>query len=174
MLETHTQDMQKETYAPIALTSAQIAFALGNVVIYAGSADDEHNAHLAHGYACCIDADGAVRIYIDAQHAAALVTDIRCNGHVAVAFAHPGSEQALQLKAIDAEIIAADETATAAISHYCERLVAHIHSLGFDEAMLRAFLEAPAEAVALRFKPYIAFDQTPGPNAGAKIEVIAC
>lgn len=154
---------------PMALSADQIAFIQGNVTMYVAATGADLSPQVARATGCRIDAKtNRVTIFLSAARAGALIAAVRSHRTLAAVFSQPGTHQALQLKTRDAEIISIQRDDGLLITEYRERLIAHISPLGFTPDMLRAFFGIPmSDAIALQFTPYAAFDQTPGPNAGA-------
>jgi len=153
------------------LSAAQIAFIQGNVTMYAATAGDGAHPHVTRATGARVDTDShAVTVFVSATEAGALLADVRAGGALAVVFCEPGSEKAIQLKSDGADILQLQRDDPQLIADYCERLIRHIVPLGFSPQMLRSFFARPlGDAIALRFLPCAAFDQTPGPNAGAAL-----
>lgn len=159
---------------PILLSRDQVAFLQGNVVIYASSTGIGCQTNLVRSSGCRVDIDGSITVFVCAAQAGGLLADVRANRALAIVFCEPRTDRALQLKTRDAETAAVSRDDYRLLSDYHERIVALISPSGFDPAMLRTFFKPPlSDAVALRFKPYAVFDQTPGPNAGAQVAVVA-
>jgi len=79
--------------------------------------------------------------------------------------------RSLQLKAVDAQILAADCADYARISAYQDGFVRKTVSVGYEEAVMRRTVQLRlADLVAIRFTPGPLFMQTPGPGAGAQIK----
>lgn len=155
---------------PLTLTPAHLEFVQSVVIIYIASSGADRRASLAHGYACRVDDTHRFLVHVDPA-ATALLRDIRAHRSVAVSFAQPGTHRALQFKATDAEVIDANLHSAELVRGYCEALVARILPRGFPEAMLRAYFAPPEILLGIRFTPYVAFDQTPGPAA---VEIAQC
>lgn len=170
-----TSRAAKKLRVPKVLGAEHIAFIQGNVTMYAAAAGADLTPQIARASGCRVDADGQrVTIFLNASRAAAMLTAVRSQRTLAVVFSQPGNHKALQLKANDVEIIGLQRDDATLIANYCERMIAHIAPLGFSAEMLRVFFATPiSDAVALQFIPHAAFDQTPGPNAGAALALPA-
>ncbi len=161
--------------ASIALSAEQIAFIRGNVTIYAAATGTDLSPQIARAAGCRVDVkNNLVTIFLSAARAAALLEAVRAHRTLAVVFSLPGNHKAIQLKTRDAGIVHLQRDDAILIANYCERMIAHITPLGFAPDMLRVFFSIPvSDAVALQFTPDTAFDQTPGPNAGAALAMPA-
>ena len=57
------------------------------------------------------------------------------------------------------------------LEEHCETFVAEVCSLGYTEALIRAYLWFdPQDICAVKFTPKEAFVQTPGPRAGEPLK----
>lgn len=159
------------TTSPIILSPAQIAFIEGNVTMYAATAGDNVQPHVAKLCGIRVDpSTSTITTFLNAHNAGALLADIRAGHAIAVVFCEPGSEKAIQLKSERAEIAPLQRDDQQLMADYRERLIRHITPLGFSADMLGCFFASPlSEAVALQFIPSAAFDQTPGPKAGTAL-----
>jgi hypothetical protein len=88
---------------------------------------------------------------------------------ISATFTLPKTHRTLQFKGNDARIAPLDEHDRAAIDAYRTSFAAVICPLGFADRFAQAFLATPADEVAIEFTPAEAFQQTPGPAAGARI-----
>lgn len=156
---------------PIELSAAQIAFIEGNVTIYAAAVGADLSPQVARAIGCRIDAaNKRITIFLSTARAGALIAAVRAHRTLAVVFAQPGTHEAIQLKTHDANIVNLERDDPMLIANYRERMVAHISPIGFAGDMLCAFFGISiSDAIALQFTPSAAFDQTPGPNAGAEL-----
>ena len=92
---------------------------------------------------------------------------------MAVVFTHPASNRALQLKALHARTRNADATDQVVLARYLAAMEKEIAEVGFPPVLTRAMLAHDiADVVAVEFDPSEAFDQTPGPKAGAPLEAV--
>jgi hypothetical protein len=159
----------------IALSAEQIAFIQGNVTIYAAATGADLSPQIARAAGCRVDAQSRqITIFVGAARADAMLVAMRAQHSLAVVFSQPGNHKAIQLKTYNADIVNLHRDDSVLIADYCERMIAHITPLGFSPDMLRAFFSIPiSDAVALQFIPSAAFDQTPGPNAGASLAISA-
>jgi len=120
-----------------------------------------------------ITPDGrSVTVYLSRPQSRQLLQDIASTGRVAVVFSEPASHRTLQLKASQARIRCAEAHDEAALAHYLASMEHEIEAVGFSPAFTRAMLAYRLdEVVAVSFAPSQAFDQTPGPRAGAALPV---
>ena len=85
-------------------------------------------------------------------------------------FSLPSSHRTLQLKGPAAQIDPLEPGDPERLRRYAGALVADVCPLGYREALVRAIVAGePEDFVAVSFTPRAAFDQTPGPRAGAPL-----
>ena len=110
------------------------------------------------------------QVSLIALQAGALLADLRANRRLAVAFCRPTTDQTLQIKAFDAQVVALVRDDYCTLAEHANQLVAELAPIGFPEAIIRPLFScSPSDAVAVNFSPSAVFDQTPGPNAGARV-----
>lgn len=167
--------MNRSTAAPprptVALTPEQAAFIQGSVSIVAASTGADKVNQLSKVFGCRVSADGrSVTIVLSALQSGAVLADLRANRKLAVVFCRPSTDQTLQIKTFDAEVVALARDDYSAMNEHTGRMIAEITPMGFSEAIARALFScSTSDAVAVRFSPAAVFDQTPGPNAGARV-----
>jgi hypothetical protein len=147
------------------------AFILGGVSIIAAASDGANVPSVERAIGCKLSANRRrVTIFVAAASAHALLADIRRSGRIAVAFSHPPTHRALQLKGDDAAIVRVLPADRRLIAAYADAFAAAIVSIGHADQLARATLACPPdEVVAVAFTPGAAFVQTPGPRAGAPL-----
>ena len=127
---------------------------------------------LARAFGCRVSPDRRqVIIFLSVQRSEQLLKDMRATGAVAAVFTQPTTHQAIQLKGSDAAIMPLGEGDRALMRAYGAGFVEEIRTLGYRDPFASAMMMAVAEeAVGIRFTPTSAFDQTPGPKAGRRLE----
>jgi hypothetical protein len=118
-----------------------------------------------------ISADGReVTVYLRRSQSEQLLRDIGQSGEIAVVFSVPSTHQTLQLKARQATQRPAHEGDLPALQAYLRSMVEEVGRVGYGPRYVAAMLAAPLhDVVAVSFTPTSAFDQTPGPRAGAAL-----
>lgn len=161
----------KHAAAPV-LSPQHAAFLQSGVSIIAASRNAANIPSVVRCLGCRVGADdGTVLLLLAASQGEALLTDIRACGAIAVVFSNPASHQTLQLKASDAAVVTVTAEDMTVVEAYRQRMLVELDRVGFGETFARAFFESrPEDLVGIRFTPEAAFDQTPGPRAGAKLE----
>lgn len=118
-----------------------------------------------------ISADGQeVTVYLRPSQSEQLLNDIQATGHIAVVFSEPYSHRTLQVKATRAQLRPVKPEDQAVLQRYLAAMQLAVGRVGYGPDFVTAMLEAPPDdLVAIEFTPESAFDQTPGPRAGAPL-----
>jgi hypothetical protein len=99
-----------------------------------------------------------------------LVAALRESRAIAAVFSEPATHRTIQLKGTDAalEPLATGDAELSAL--WADGFVAALAPYGIAEPLVRALLWCePAAMIAVSFSPCAAFQQTPGPRAGAPL-----
>lgn len=153
------------------LDATQAEFIQARVSISIGARGADNSPSITRGLGVRVSADRRrVTVLVPAQASWQVLEDLRDNGMIAAVFTRPSTHQTLQLKGVDAEVLAAvaeDRTVCAA---WQESFVAELLALGYEERFARGvFAGLSDELVAVCFTPDAAFEQTPGPSAGQRL-----
>lgn len=141
-----------------------------------GACDRDRRPSVCRALAASLLPDGRVRVLLSGDAGSQLLDAIRETGQVAALMISPESNRTLHLKGRDAVVEPADVAAAAALLD--ERRAALAHSLradGFppDSPILVAWYTVrDGDLHAISFTPWGAWDQTPGPGAGAAVELL--
>lgn len=106
-----------------------------------------------------------IDVCVGREPARRLVAALGEHKAMALSVANVTTYQALQLKGTCLEIGVADEADRARVRTHGEAFVAGVMRVGISEQAARGLLVT--DVIRLRFAPYVLFDQTPGPDAGA-------
>ncbi len=144
----------------------------GGVSISVASCDRDGMPQLVRAIGCRVSDDGRrVTVFVPEAKSQAVQRDIFATGAIAVAFTQPTTHRTMQLKSRDARVSALQPDDAPLVDAYRDAFVAEVLMMGHQEPMVRALLACPPEElVALSFCPSEAYSQTPGPNAGKKLE----
>ncbi|TCT22571.1 hypothetical protein EDC34_107123 [Thermomonas haemolytica] len=157
--------------APDWLDADRAAFMQAAVSMSLGARDAALRPSVTRGVGCRVLADGEVRVFVNAALAGPLADDVATNGQVAVVFSDIVSHRTLQVKATDARVQALDAEDHAAVDAYVRAFGATVVGYGYPEAIPLAILHAPPEdRIAIVCHPREGFEQTPGPQAGQRLE----
>jgi hypothetical protein len=113
-----------------------------------------------------------VTVFLSVQRAEQLLKDLRAGGAVAVVFTRPTTHQTIQLKGNEAAIVPLVDGDRELMRAYGSGFLEEIRAIGYRDPFASAMMMAVAEeAVGVRFTPTAAFEQTPGPQAGQRLDV---
>lgn len=111
-----------------------------------------------------------ITVYLARSQSRQLLQDIAATGWVTVVFSQPASHRTVQLKSRQAQLRAANAADVPVLARYLESMEYEIQRVGYPAPMTRAMLAHQLDdLVAVSFTPELAFDQTPGPQAGAAL-----
>jgi hypothetical protein len=155
------------------LIDAQRAqFVSGGVSIIAASRGPDNWPAVARAAGSRVSSDGRrITLFVAASQGPALLQAVRATGAISAVFSQPSTHRTIQMKGDDAAVGALESGDLDLIGRYADAFVAEVCPLGYTEALVRALIWAPDEDfVAVCFTPTSAFDQTPGPRAGTRLE----
>lgn len=156
----------------LILSDEQVRFIESGVSISAASRDVRRVPSVSKAVGCRVAADRRqVTVLVDATQAGQLLQDVAACGALAVVFSLPSSHRTLQLKGRDARLVplAAGDAELAA--RHREAFAEDLLPLGYALPFARATHDFQAERLqALCFTLSDLFEQTPGPNAGMRLE----
>ncbi len=155
--------LDESTAAFIASPATSIAIA---------SRDADGWPALFKAVACRVADDrSSVTLYVDGGVARDVLRALRDGSPVAAVFSEPATHRTLQIKGERATIGPAGPGDREFAHAQFEAVVAHIAALDYPEDGVRCYFHYEPDAlVAVTFAPTAAFEQTPGPGAGAKLE----
>jgi len=108
-------------------------------------------------------------IFVPTEVGARAVANLRANGRLAVGISRAFDNNAFQLKGRALEIRDATESERAVVERYLAALVESLYLIGLPRGLVKRLRVWPACAV--RFQVEEMFLQTPGPNAGKRLEL---
>jgi hypothetical protein len=112
----------------------------------------------------------SITVYLVRAQSRQLLQDIAATGHVAAVFSEPATHRTVQVKSSQARIRQADANDQPVLARYLASMEREIQRVGYAPPMTRAMLAHRVDdLVAVSFEPQQAFDQTPGPRAGARL-----
>ena len=155
----------------VLLDRDRIALVAKGVSAIVASRDAALRPSIMRAVGSHISADGQeVTVYLRRSQSEQLLRDIAQTGEIAVVFSEPSSHQTLQLKARQATQRPATADDLPVLQAYQRSMVQEVGRVGYGPRYVAAMLAAPlADVVAVSFVPTSAFDQTPGPRAGAAL-----
>lgn len=140
-----------------------------------GSADASGRPSICRGLATRIETDGSISVAFARPAGPEVAEAIGQTGQVSVVWARPTTHRTLHLKGRDGRIVPADADLVAHTHAHMERFALEIAPLGFarEQIALTWYAVSPGDLVAVRFSIAGAWNQTPGPGAGAPIDLLA-
>jgi len=141
------------------------------VSVIAGSCDAQGRPSVMRALGSLIDNGGrTVTVFLSRRQSRQLLLDVQSSGRIAVVFSQPSSHRTVQLKATGVAIRNAREDDLPVLERYLESMEYEIAQVGHPPRVTRAMLAWHLDdLVAVSFEPSQAFDQTPGPRAGAAL-----
>lgn len=119
-------------------------------------------------------ADGRIEALLCPHFGAQLLVAVAATRQIALVASSPGRSRTLHLKGRDAERFAPDAALEPMYERCRDRFADQIVAQGFSRGhVLGTVYRTPFMGLAgLRFTPYGAWDQTPGPGAGQVVELL--
>jgi len=148
-----------------------IAMVEGGVSTIVSSCDARLRPSIMRAVGSTITPDGRqVTVYLSRRQSRQLLLDVATNGRIAVVFSVPFSHRTLQVKGQGARIRPVQPADEPVLQRYLSAMEFEVGRVGFDARFTRAMLAFDlTDVVAIDFQPGEAFDQTPGPRAGAAL-----
>lgn len=156
--------------APPLIGPEQVALMTGQVSIIVASRDARLQPHLMRAAGCRVAPDlRRVTLLVPEASGRALLDDLRTCGRLAVVFTQPSTNRTLQLKGDDAVVAPCGPDDAALAAQYLRGFVDEVGQLGFPALVAHTIVGQGEPQVAVHFSIAAAFDQTPGPTAGAAL-----
>ncbi len=152
-----------------------LPFLGGGISISLAAADAHGIATLCRVLGCRFDDGGrTLNLFVDLDQAAEALACIEANGRVAVTFSHPVSHRTMQFKGRGACVTQPGAEDLALCRAHTRDFSRSLEPFGWSYEYVDTLLDVREGRVrCVRFSPEAAFEQTPGPQAGARIQVAA-
>ncbi len=159
------------TGRPGLLSAEHVALIAGGVSAIVASRNARHQASLMRAVGASITPQGdRITVYLNRSACSQLLADLQEVGHIAVVFSEPSSHRTVQVKASQVQMRTAQATDHELLQRYLAAMEIQLQHIGFGPHYTRAMLaHRPEDVVAVSFSPEQAYDQTPGPRAGANL-----
>lgn len=146
-------------------------FLQGGVSIVVASAGPRNRPTIGRAAGCRVAPDrSTVSLFLAASQTAAVLESFRAGGGIAAVFSQPSTHRTYQLKGPAPFVGPLQPGDAGRIEAYLQAFCAEVARLGYRSEAIRAVVwSAPEDFVAVSFAPVQAFDQTPGPKAGAPL-----
>jgi hypothetical protein len=154
------------------IDAAQAAFIQGGVSICAASCGARPFPSVCRVLACSVAADRRrLTVMVARSCARELLDDVAHSGRIAVVFSQPSTNRTIQIKGDSACVAVPDARLLAAVRAHRDAFVDEVAPLGFSAPLVHSLLDFPDDdIVSLSFAPTAAYDQSPGPRAGAPLK----
>lgn len=151
-----------------------LAFLQRGLSLYAGSVDADRRPQVARALAVRPLPGPQLAIAVPVEPAASLLAGIEATGHVALVLCQPTTHFTVQVKGRDACIEPLAPAEWPELDRNHQAFAAEIRPFGFDAEFAAAWFSVvgngPDTLRVVRFTPTGAWNQTPGPGAGAAME----
>ena len=139
------------------------------VSVNVASRDQALRPSLMRAVDSSVTPDGcSITVYLSRRQAGQLLQDVAATGHIAAVYSEPASHRTVQVKASRAVLRDAEAADQPVLDRYLASMEHEIQRVGHAPALTRAMLaHRLGDLVAITFEPEQAFNQTPGPKAGA-------
>jgi hypothetical protein len=141
------------------------------ISITAASRDARNVPRIGRCLGCRISVDRQkVTVFVASLQYRAFIEALAASRLIAVVFSLPSTHRALQLKGSDAAVGPLATEDGALVAHHLDNFVEELALLGYSREVVSGchWCDA-AELLAVSFTPTAAFEQTPGPGAGAPL-----
>lgn len=155
----------------LQLDSDHAAFIQGAVSVVVSTCNPQRVPDVLRGCGCRVSRDRRrVTVLFEAARAGAVLENIAANGMIAVVFSQPSTHRTIQLKGSDARVVRAMGADRAIAQQHLHAWVQDLQLIGYGTEFARAVRGEPQHLVAVAFTLASAFQQTPGPAAGQRLQ----
>lgn len=141
----------------------------GGVSILVGTCDAETRPDVARGVGASVSRDRTeITIYLHETWGARALANLRARGEIAVGFSRPLDAFAMQLKGRCTRFLAPSEGDRSVVDRYHATYGEQLYMTGFPRSITKRFIFWPAVGVTFAVRDI--FVQTPGPDAGKRLE----
>lgn len=165
--------MQKSSAAThCRIDEATAAFVQHFVSINIATCDAHNRPAVARAAGCRVGEDGnSLTLFLTSECNQPLLDNLRSNGQLAAVFSRPATHQTIQFKGNDAVVVPLTADDREAMRLYRESFMQELRGLGYPSSFCEAIISPLNDKyLAIRFTPEHAYSQTPGPNAGKKLQ----
>ena len=167
-------DTLLRSFGLASLSAEMIEFLTTGVTHQVGACDRDGRPSICRALAATVDEQGRVVVLLSGQAGFEVLAAIRDTGRISAVFASPRNFSALHIKGEDAVVAHAGEVWHGLLHERRQAFHAQLVPYGFPEEFTSAWYTVPDEdLVYVRFTPFAAWNQTPGPGAGSAVELAA-
>jgi hypothetical protein len=148
-----------------------VALIARGVSCIVASRDEQLRPSVVRAVGSRISADGQeITVFLSRPQSRRLLQDLAAGGPVAAVFSQPTTHRTVQVKASQAAQRSVTPEDAADLERCAATLDGELAAIGYGAGLGRRMLAHNSEdVVAVTFRPEQAFDQTPGPQAGARL-----
>lgn len=139
-----------------------------------GSCTRDGRPELCRGLAAQMRGDGCIEVLVPTEAGAPVLEAMRESGHIALVAGMPQSHRALHLKGHDAHEVPLRPEHGPLFERCRDGFFLQVEPFGFTRDQLMAvWFDIPLDQLScICFTPSGAWDQSPGPGAGAPVEML--
>lgn len=163
--------MGETARAEPVLDADHAAFMQGGVSVIVASRNPSLVADVVRGCGCRVSRDRRrVTVLVEPGRSSELLENIRVTGMIALVCSRPSTHRTIQLKGTDAQIVPVTAADRRIADRHLGAWVDELVSVGYEPEFAAAVRgRAETGLAAIAFTPTSAFEQTPGPAAGARL-----
>jgi hypothetical protein len=154
----------------VALTQDMVDFLEKGVSHQVGGCTNEGRPSICRGLAARLESDGRLLLIVSAESGWEVLAAIRENGRIALNLTLPENYKSMSLLGRDAVVSHGGaeyrELVLDRFRRFRDQLIAHGVPPSYTEAW---YLRPDDDLMAVRFTPFSARNQTPGPDAGSPL-----
>ncbi len=160
----------------ILLPASLIAFMQSGVSITVGSRDARHVPSIVRALACRVLEDRqTVRLWLCASHSRQLRLDCAASDMIAAVFSEVTTHRTYQVKGNSVSQLTSAAADHVIVDEHKNQFAHELAQIGFNRAFTHGLMHvAQDDVVIVQFRAQTVYDQTPGPNAGQKVEIAPC
>jgi hypothetical protein len=154
----------------MALTQDMVDFLASGVSHQVGGCTNQGRPSLCRGLAAQLEPDGRLVVVLSAESGFEVLAAVRENQRVAVNFTLPETYKSISLLGRDAEVSPGGGAFRELVFDRYVKFTRQLESHGIPPSYTESWYLRPDEdLVAIRFTPFSARNQTPGPDAGSAL-----
>jgi hypothetical protein len=154
----------------MTLTQDMVDFLASGVSHQVGGCTNEGRPSLCRGLAAQLEPDGRLLVILSAESGFEVLAAVRETRRVAVNFTLPETYRSISLLGRDAEVAPAGPGFRGLLQDRHQKFAKQLESHGIPASYTESWYLRPDEdLMAIRFTPFSARNQTPGPDAGAAL-----
>lgn len=154
----------------MTLTQEMIDFLAAGVSHQVGGCSNAGRPSLCRGLAAQLEADGRLVVILSAESGFEVLDAVRENGRVALNLTLPENYKSMSLLGRDAVVSAGGAEFRELVLDRYRKFRAQLERHGVPPSYTDSwYLRPDDDLMAIRFKPFSARNQTPGPDAGSAL-----